>query len=134
MKKKHAWALFTGSETLGQEELAVNFHAVSGLENDLLRGDKSFGGKFRGPRLGSERLGHGFEVDKTANEWASFVLRVGSKLCNVISCCNRDWAPFDSLPASQCARRIARDVHTPNVAAVDVTAIRIEENGFFIDA
>ena|SRR5258708_732012 len=57
---------------------------------------------------------------------------IGAKINNSLSVTQHRWTPFIALAASEFGRMISGDVDGPEVTAVDVATIGVEEHGLAI--
>src|SRR5438552_18193963 len=60
------------------------------------------------------------------------MLRIGAKINKSLSVTERQGAPFNPFPARQSPYLSARDIHSPQMPAVDVVTIRVEQNRLLV--
>ena len=112
----------------------MNVETVGRLKNNLLWYDESVSGKICRPRFHSERLRHGARIRDAPYKRPSRVLSVGGKIDQRIRSGNRGWPPFNSRSIAYLLRGITGRGHAPQMAPVNVVAIRIEEDSLSLKA
>src|SRR5579859_3167127 len=112
----------------------MNVEAVGGFEDNLLRHDKLFRREIGGPSRRGDGLRCSLRISDAPYKRPRVMQRVRGKVHKGIAARDRDRAPLNSLPTGQIARSFARGADTPDVAAVNVIAVRIKEHGFLIGA
>src|SRR5580704_5363292 len=121
--------LFAGLGVAWHKQLAVNFEAVGGVEDHLLRGDKLVGGKVgkRRSNRSSEAIGC-----KDRVKYLYRMGRVRTHINKVVAVGKNEGAPLDALRTQMRhrTRSAFSYVDQPYVAAVDVGAVGIEGNFF----
>src|SRR6185295_347497 len=119
-------ALVAGFGAVGEKELAVDFEAIGGAEQYLLRSDKLSGGKVARLLIGRDDLrlcpvSDGGVID------ARWMRAVRADVRDICTVAKRHRTPLDSFTSRQRPWVGGVDVNDPEMAAIDVATIRIEE-------
>src|SRR4029077_3121763 len=133
MHENQRGLLFTRFGVGRKKKLSVDFQAVGGSENHLLRRDQLLRGKVGGVRLRRERGNHAVGGD-SALEGTRGMGRVRAEVYDRLSVAQHHGAPFAAPSARELVCMISRDADRPDVAAVDVAAVGIEEYGSAIES
>src|SRR5215831_13464896 len=131
VKKNQSGALVARLCSSKNKKLAMQFEAVNGFEDGLLRNDEAVSGKLFRPSFRSKQPCPSispkqcFENSGGAGGFRADVDH-GSAIVE------RHGAPFNSLPRGELRRAATCNRNGPDMAAVHVAAVGIEENRFFV--
>src|ERR1700691_2909823 len=99
--------LFTGLGVAWHEELAVDFHVIGGVEDNLLRGDELVGGE----TSGRSRHGRGRTIrTERSSEHLNRMLGIGTQVGTAAAIGQNYRAPLDPLRARQLAGATYRHI------------------------